>query len=76
MEQHQKQTRDEKIKELTEKLEEGIKSVFASSKYREYLTVMSKFHSYSFNNSILILMQSRSLTQRPGSQSLTQTESR
>ena len=30
MEQHQKQTRDEKIKELTEKLEEGIKSVFAS----------------------------------------------
>lgn len=31
MEQHQKQTRDEKIKELTEKLEEGIKSVFASS---------------------------------------------
>ena len=57
MEQHQKQTKDEKIKELTEKLEEGIKSVFASSKYREYLTVMSKFHSYSFNNSILILMQ-------------------
>lgn len=57
MEQHQKQTKDEKIKELTEKLEEGIKSVFASSKYRECLTVMSKFHSYSFNNSILILMQ-------------------
>lgn len=47
----------DKIKELTEKLEAGIKEVFTSGRYREYLSVMNKFHSYSFNNSMLILLQ-------------------
>ena len=47
----------DKIKELTEKLEAGIKEVFTSDRYREYLSVMNKFHSYSFNNSMLILLQ-------------------
>lgn len=48
---------NDKIKELTDKLEAGIKEVFTSSRYREYLSTMQKFHSYSFNNSMLILLQ-------------------
>ena len=50
-------TQKEKIKEITDKLEQGIKDLFESDKYKEYLSVMSKFHSYSFRNTILILMQ-------------------
>lgn len=47
----------DKIKELTEKLEAGIKEVFTSDRYREYLLTMNKFHNYSFNNSMLIHLQ-------------------
>lgn len=47
----------DKVKELTEKLEAGIKEVFISDHYREYLSTMQKFHSYSFSNSMLILLQ-------------------
>ncbi|MEF9939599.1 MAG: ArdC family protein [Clostridium sp.] len=46
-----------KIKELTDKLEQGIKEVFTSDKYKKYLSTMQKFHSYSFNNSLLIAQQ-------------------
>ena len=45
------------IKEITEQLEQGVKSVFTSDKYIEYLNFMSKFTNYSFNNTIMILMQ-------------------
>ncbi len=45
------------IKELTEKLEQGVRDMFTSDKYKEYLAFMSKFHNYSFNNILLILMQ-------------------
>ena len=45
------------ILEITEKLEKGLSELFESEKYREYLTFMSKFHNYSFNNSLLIAMQ-------------------
>lgn len=45
------------IEEITEKLEAGVKSVFESEKYREYLAFMAKFHDYSANNSLLIWMQ-------------------
>lgn len=48
---------NDKIKELTDKLEAGIKEVFTSGRFREYLSIMNKFHSYSFNNSMLILLQ-------------------
>ena len=48
---------EDKIKELTEKLETGIKEVFTSDRYREYLSTMNKFHNYSFNNSMLIHLQ-------------------
>lgn len=47
----------EKVKEITDKLEQGIKDLFNSDRYKEYLSAMSKFHNYSFRNTILILMQ-------------------
>lgn len=49
--------RKEKVKELTEQLHEGIKNLYESEKYREYLKTMSKFTNYSFNNTVLIWMQ-------------------
>lgn len=49
--------KQEKIKEVTQKLEEGIQALFESEKFKNYLKVMSKFHSYSFGNIMLILMQ-------------------
>lgn len=47
----------ERIQEITDKLHEGIKALFESGKYADYLRTMSKFSSYSFNNTILIAMQ-------------------
>ena len=47
----------DKLKELTERLERGLQDLFESDRYKEYLNVMSKFHSYSLNNTILIAMQ-------------------
>lgn len=52
-----KKNSDDKIKELTDKLEAGIKEVFESDKYKKYLTAVQKFHSYSYNNSLLIMLQ-------------------
>lgn len=48
---------DEKVKELLELVEKGTKDVFESDKYKNYLSTMSKFHKYSFRNSMLILLQ-------------------
>lgn len=50
-------TPDEHLKELTEKLEQGVSEIFTSGRYAEYLSAMSKFHTYSFGNVMLILMQ-------------------
>lgn len=47
----------EQLQEITERLEQGIKEVFESEKYKEYLNTMSKFYNYSFNNTMLIAMQ-------------------
>ena len=47
----------EKLKEITDRLEQGISELFESDRYKEYLSVMSKFHNYSFNNTVLIAMQ-------------------
>ena len=52
-----KQSQRERIRELTEKLEEGVKAVFDSDRYKEYLQCMSKFHNYSINNCLLIAAQ-------------------
>ena len=48
---------NESVKELTEKLEKGVKELFESDKYAEYLKTMSRFHSYSTRNTLLIHLQ-------------------
>ena len=50
-------TEKQKVQEITDKLEEGLKELFESEKYKTYLSTMSKFHNYSFNNTMLIAMQ-------------------
>lgn len=50
-------TDQQRVKEITDKLEEGLKELFESEKYKSYLNTMSKFHNYSFNNTLLIAMQ-------------------
>ena len=52
-----RKSQKERIRELTEKLEEGVKAVFESDRYKEYLQCMSKFHNYSINNCLLIAAQ-------------------
>ena len=51
------QNSTERMKEITDRLETGIQELFESERYKAYLTTMSKFHSYSFNNTLLIAMQ-------------------
>ena len=53
----ERKSRQEQIREITDRLEEGMKEVFESDKYREMLKCMSKFHHYSLNNCLLIAMQ-------------------
>ena len=48
---------DERLAELTDRLENGIRELYASGRYAEYLAAMSKFHRYSFGNALLILLQ-------------------
>ena len=50
-------TEKQKVQEITEKLEQGSKELFESDKYKNYLNTMSKFHIFSFNNTLLIAMQ-------------------
>lgn len=52
----------DKIKNITDKLEQGIKDLFESERFKNYLNVMSKFHNYSFYNSLLIAMQKPNAT--------------
>ena len=49
--------RDQQMKEITERLEQGVKELFTSEMYTKYLQTMSQFHNYSFNNTLLIAMQ-------------------
>lgn len=57
MEKQKKNQAADKVKELLDKLEAGVKEVFESEQYKAYLKAMSKFHSYSFGNVMLILLQ-------------------
>lgn len=52
-----KSTNRERLQEITAGIEQGIKELFESEKYMRYLSVMSKFHRYSVNNTMLIYMQ-------------------
>mgnify|MGYP000335056130 CR=1 FL=1 len=51
----------DKMKEITDRLEQGILGLYDSERYADYLRTMSKFHNYSFNNTILIAMQGGNL---------------
>lgn len=50
-------TEKQRVQELTDKLEQGLQDLFNSNSYCNYLRTMSKFHNYSFNNTLLIAMQ-------------------
>lgn len=53
----EKQNPKERLKEITDSIETGIKELFESDKYKSYLQTMSRFHKYSLNNTLLISMQ-------------------
>ena len=59
-------TQKEKLREITDGIEQGIKSLFASGEYAQYLKTMSRFHSYSLNNIMLIYMQKPDATMVAG----------
>lgn len=46
-----------RLKDITDSIETGIKEMFESDKYKQYLSTMSRFHKYSVNNQMLIYMQ-------------------
>ncbi len=48
---------DERVAELTDRLENGVKELYASDNYAQYISAMAKFHHYSFGNALLILVQ-------------------
>lgn len=53
----QSEKQDDKVKEITDRLQKGIQKIFDSEQYKNYLRVMSSFHDYSLNNTLLIAMQ-------------------
>ena len=53
----EKQTNKDRMREIVDSIENGIKELFESDKYRKYLSTMSRFHRYSVNNTMLIYMQ-------------------
>ena len=57
---------DERLTVLTDRLENGVKRLYASGRYAEYITAMSKFHNYSFGNALLILLQCPTATSVAG----------
>ena len=60
----------QQVREITDKLEQGIKELFESERFKEYLRTMSKFYNYSFNNTLLIAMQKPEATYVAGYTSL------
>ena len=61
-----KKKQNEKLEEITARLEQGILELFDSERFKEYLRVMSKFHDYSLRNTILIAMQKPDATRVAG----------
>lgn len=59
-------TREERLQEITDKLEKGIVDLFQSGRYAEYLAVMAKFHNYSYGNILLIMAQCPGASQVAG----------
>ena len=61
-----KKNTKERLKEITESIEKGIRDVFTSGKYQQYLQTMGRFHRYSVNNTMLIYMQKPDATHVAG----------
>lgn len=61
----QKSSKD-RLREITDSIEQGIKDLFESEKYKQYLRTMSRFHRYSVNNTLLIAMQRPDATRVAG----------
>lgn len=61
-------TEKQRVKAITDKLEEGLKELFESENYKRYLSTMSKFHNYSLNNTLLIALQKPEATMVAGYQ--------
>lgn len=59
---NKKYQQNDKLQELMDKLQDGVKEVFISQRYADYLKVMSRFHHYSYRNSLLIAMQNPNAT--------------
>ena len=59
-------TREDRLKEVTDKLEKGIGELFQSGRYADYLAVMAKFHNYSYGNILLIMKQCPDASQVAG----------
>ena len=57
MPEYEKKNDKERVAEITDKLENGIKDLVNGDNFKKYLATMSKFHNYSFNNTMLIAMQ-------------------
>ena len=55
----EKQSSRDRLKEITASIEDGIKELFQSESYAQYLQTMSRFHHYSVNNQVLIHMHPR-----------------
>ncbi|MCH5278356.1 MAG: DUF4316 domain-containing protein [Christensenellaceae bacterium] len=62
----EKQTSKDRMREIVDSIETGIKELFESDKYRQYLSTMSRFHRYSVNNTMLIYMQCPNATHVAG----------
>lgn len=61
-----KKSTQQKVKEITESIEKGLREMFKSDRYQSYLSTMSRFHSYSVNNTLLIQMQRPNATHVAG----------
>lgn len=64
--QTEKKTNKQRLKDITDSIENGIKELFNSDKYKQYLQTMSRFHRYSVNNQMLIYMQKPNATHVAG----------
>ena len=62
----EKETVKNKVQQITERLDQGVTSIFESGKLAEYLNVLSKFHKYSSRNNILIYQQMPTATKVAG----------
>lgn len=69
IDQEQPAQKKTQTQQIVEQLEQGVSEVFESEQYKQYLSVMSKFHSYSYNNILLIAMQCPSATMVAGYES-------